>query len=382
VRTQRPLGRAFDTVSDLTVGAEEEVLLVDPETLEPAPAAQWVLAELGDSDAHRPELWAAQVELLSGVHSSADGVAADLSTARTQLVDVLGGRLRIAGLGTHPLAVPTRAFYAAERYAELTDRHALAASLGALAAGLHVHVAVAGADRALAVYNALRGYAPLFTALAANAPFVAARDSGLATVRPMLADVLPRQGVGPHLPAWTALEEFVDWGQRTGAIADPTQLWWECRLNLRLGTVELRSPDAQSSLADAHGLVAMAHALIIDLCDRFDNGDPLPAFATLRIQENRWRAMRFGIHAELIDLEHGRRVAVRELAAELLDQVAHHATPTGLGHARALAARDEPREQRQIAGQYGPRAIVARAADRTEGKTGLGLTADGYCRSA
>ncbi len=370
MKTESLLRRTFESVSDLTVGAEEELLLLDPATLGPAAASQQVLAEIGESWAH-PELWSAQIELVSGAGASPADAVGDLRTARARVVEVLAGRLRIAGLGTHPFALPARDFHPGERYEAIVEQHRLGARLGALASGLHVHVAVAGADRALAVYNAMRWHAPLLTALAANAPFVGGRDSGLATVRPMLADALPRQGVGPPLASWSALEELLEWGRRTGAIPDPAQLWWECRPNLRHGTIELRSPDTQASLDDALGLVALTRALVADLCERLDGGERLPAPDTMRIQENRWRAMRFGIGAELIDLSSDRPVPVRETVAEVLERVARHAAPSALDRVRALAARDEPAEQRQLAREHGPAAVAARAADATEAAAGV-----------
>ncbi|HEY2868487.1 MAG TPA: YbdK family carboxylate-amine ligase [Gaiellales bacterium] len=379
--TESLLRRAFDAVSDLTVGAEEELLLLDPATLEPAAASEWLLAELGESRMHRRELWAAQVELVTGVCDSPAAVVGELRAARTRLAEAAAGRLRIAGLGTHPLALPAGAFSPGDRYAEIVEQHRLGARLGALASGLHVHVGVHGAERALAVYNAMRGYAPLFTALAANAPFVAGQDTGLATVRPMLADALPRQGVGPHMPSWSDLEELVEWGRRTGAFPDPAQLWWECRLNLGLGTIELRAPDAQASLAADHGLIALTHALVADLCERVDGGERLPAHDTLRIQENRWRATRFGMEAELIDLDRGRPVSARAAVGQVLERVARHASAAELEQVEALAARDEPGAQRGLARHHGPTAIVARAADSAEAELGMASGPDGYLRA-
>jgi carboxylate-amine ligase len=377
VPTGSPRRRPFDAASDLTVGAEEELLLLDPATLAPAPASEWVLAEIGESWAH-PELWSAQIELVSGAGESPADAMGDLRAARTRLVEVLAGRLRVAGLGTHPLGLPARDFHPGERYEAIVEQHRIGARIGALASGLHVHVAVAGADRALAVYNAMRGYAPLFTALAANAPFVGGEDSGLATVRPMLADALPHQGVGPPLPDWAALEELLEWGRRTGAIPDPAQLWWECRPNLRHGTIEMRAPDTQGSLDATHGLVAFTRAIVADLCERLDGGERLPAPDTMRIQANRWRAMRFGMEAELIDLDGDGTAPAREAVAEVLERVGRHAAAAALDHVRALAARDEPGEQRELARLHGPAAIAARAADATEASVGMGPAAEGY----
>ena len=210
------LRELFDGVDDLTVGAEEELLLLDPSSFGPAPVAAAVIAELDDPATFRGELSSAQVELRTGVCQRSSEVVLGLQSARRRLVEKVGGRVRIGGMGAHPFAVPWNQISSGKRYEDIVYQQQLGARLGALAAGLHVHVAVRGADRALAVYNALRGVMPLFTAVAGNAPFIVGRDSGLATVRPKLCDALPRQGVGPRFATWDDFERLVSWGERTG----------------------------------------------------------------------------------------------------------------------------------------------------------------------
>jgi carboxylate-amine ligase len=369
--TDGSLRTVFDAVPNhLTVGAEEELLLLDPSSLDPAPVSNDVIAALGDPMSVRSELWAAQIELVSGVHDSSEGVCADLRALRAKLIAALDGRLRLAGLAAHPLARPTTAFSPGERYARIVEEQQLGARLGALTGGLHIHVAVAGADRALAVYNAMRAQAPLFTALAASAPFIAGHDTGLATVRPMLTDALPRQGVGPRFASWDAIDEFTAWGIQTGAVTEVASLWWECRLNFAQGTIEIRAPDVQASIGDTHALVAMAHMIVADLCARFDAGEKLCAFDTVQIQENRWRAARYGINAELIDLDHAQMVPVRALIHRTLDRIdrlarCHNAT-TGLERARGLVERDQPALHRRLAAERGVAGIAEWAADQTE----------------
>src|SRR5262249_54534427 len=155
----------------------------------------------------------------------------------------------------------------------LLAEHQLGVRLGALAAGLHVHVAVCGAERALAVHNALRTLMPALVAISANAPYIAGIDSGLATVRCTLADALPRRGTGPGVTSWDAYEETLRWGRDTGAVTDASRLWWDCRLNLRTGTIEVRAPDAQAALNDAEAVIAIVHAAVADLCTRHDAGE-------------------------------------------------------------------------------------------------------------
>jgi carboxylate-amine ligase len=371
----------FDSVSDLTVGAEEELLLLDPVTFELAYTAEAVLAELGQPDRFRAELSSAQIEIVSGVCRDGAQVCAELKTARSQLIATLGGRFRIAGLGTHPFSSPWSELSEGDRYREIASDHPLGARLGALASGLHVHVAVAGSDRALAVYNAMRGLAPLITALGANAPFIAGRDSGMATVRPMLSDALPRQGVGPRFSSWIDLSDHVRWAVDSGAVADVSRFWWECRLNPRLGTVEMRAPDAQSSVDDTYALVTVIHAATADLCERFDDGEDLPAFETLRIQENRWRAARFGIRGHLIDLNGGGMAPTQILVSALLDRIEGAAkrcgAAMGIDLARAMVERDLPAWHRELAVHSGPHAIVRWAADQAELPFGIEFPASG-----
>ena len=365
---------------DLTVGLEEELLVLDPESFDLVSPPGDIFTEASAGGVFKREMSPSQVEVVTGICETTSQAVAELSVARRRLIELLAGR-RLAGLGTHPFAAPWEGISPGRRYQDILEEQQLGARLGRLAAGLHIHVAVAGADRALAVYNALRGVAPLFVALAANAPFIAGLDSGLATVRPMLSDALPRQGVGPRFGSWATLEDYVGVGLRSGAFTDVSQLWWECRLNLRLGTIELRAPDSQMSLDDVHGLAALAHATVADLCDRYDEGASLDVFETRTIQENRWRAARFGL-SDLIDLGRGRMVPTRVLVDELIRRgglEAAYERSHGFRLAGAIAIRDMPVEQRQRHRCRGRRTGARQwAADATEGRfTGVRLGATG-----
>lgn len=360
----------FDGVDDFTVGAEEELLILDASSLDLAPTAASVRAWIDEPLTFQSELSAAQVEIASGVHRGPLGVVSELRSARRRLITALGGQYRIAGMGAHCFTRSWDMLSGGGRYQELAEEQQLGARLGAMAGGLHIHVAVSGSDRALAVYNALRAVTPLFIAIAGNAPFIAGHDSGLATVRPKLCDALPRQGVGPRFRSWEDVESLVRWGKDTGAVTDASHFWWECRLNLRLGTVELRAPDAQAALTDTYALIAMAYATVVDLCERYDSGDILPVFDTAQIRENRWRAARYGIAGEMIDLHQRRMVSTRTLVQSLLDQIEppanRHSASLGLDYARSLAERDVPNQRRQLAATFGTRGLMEHIADETE----------------
>jgi carboxylate-amine ligase len=214
----------------------------------------------------------------------------------------------------HPFAAPVGELNAGERYdAILADYGDVARSQQVCA--LQVHVALGSADAALAVYNALRGHLPELAALAANAPFHAGRDTGLASVRPLIGGLLPRQGVPPVIPSWEAFAEMLRW------LADPRQWWWELRPHPTFGTLELRVPDAQTTVAEAAAVASFAYALVTWLAERFAAGEALGAPDTWRIAENRWVACRAGLDGEFADLLTGERRPVREVLRERMEQV-------------------------------------------------------------
>ena len=351
------------------MAAEEELLLLDPRTFDLTPAAPGLFASLDDAERYRQEISPAQLEIVSGICTTSAEVREQLAEGRRQAVAAADG-LRLAGVGAHPFALPWSEIGSAPRYTALLAEHQLGVRLGALAAGLHVHVAVRGADRALAVHNALRTLVPALVALSANAPHIAGIDSGLATVRCTLADALPRHGTGPSFATWDAFEQALRWGRVSGAVPDPSRFWWDCRLNTRTGTIEVRAPDAQAGLDDVEALVAVFHAAVADLCARLDAGESLPVHEVMVIEENRWRAARYGLEGEMVDNEVERLRPAREVVAALLDRLHSAAVrcggEAGIVRARAMLDRDVPREHREIAERRGLPALCRTLAERTE----------------
>jgi carboxylate-amine ligase len=236
-----------------------------------------------------------------------------------------------------------------------------------LVCGLHVHVAVEGAERALAVYNALRSYLPAIAALAANAPFYEGRDTGLASVRPKICDLLPRQGVPPAISSWDAFAAELRWGAAAGRLPEPRLWWWELRLHPAYGTVEVRVPDTQAAVEEAAAIGAVVHALVHALEERHDAGELPPPAPSWRIAENRWSACRHGLDAPLADLATGEPRPARERLAELLDELAPHAEALGctaeLGGARLLLAATGSERQRADHAEGGMRRVVERLAE-------------------
>jgi carboxylate-amine ligase len=242
----------------------------------------------------------------------------------------------VAGAGAHPFAVALGELNDGQRYAALAAEFASVARRQ-LVFGLHVHVAVDGADRAVAVHDALRSHLPDLAALGANAPFHEGRDSGLASVRPTISGMLPRQGVPPALGSWEGFETALRWGAQAGALPDVRRWWWELRLHPLLGTIEVRVVDTQTTIRETAAVAAVVHALVGWLAARHTAGERLPVAPTWRIAENRWWAARDGLDAQLADLETGARAPVRERLARLLDELEQTAQRLGCAGELQLA---------------------------------------------
>jgi len=294
--TAEELRKVFDAPAPYTLGVEEEVILVDPVTLQ--------LAESNDHVLGGPvkrEMPVSQVEVATTPVQRVSEAIAQLRAGR----ELIARRGTAIAAGIHPLAPPVGALNTGERYDAILAQYADVAYTQ-LVCALQVHVAVGSAEATLAVHNALRSHLPELAALAANAPFYAGRDTGFASVRPLVAALLPRQGVPPEIPSWEAFEEMLGWA------GDPKTWWFEVRPHLRYGTLELRVCDAQTTLAEAAPILAFVHALIVWLAERGGG----PVHDTWRIAENRFLAARHGLDAVLVDLDTGERRPVRDLLAE------------------------------------------------------------------
>jgi carboxylate-amine ligase len=344
----------------MTVGLEEELMLLDPETLDLAPCAADVLARLDGDGRFMPELPAAQLEIVVPPAVTVAEGARGLVAARADLARAAEGLARPAGAGVHPFAVGVGAITAGARYEALLEE------LGPvmrrqLVFGLHVHVAVGGADRVLPVYNALREELPAIAALAAGAPFYEGADTALASVRPELSGLLPRQGVPPELSSWAAFANTLGWPGHRFADA---RWWWEARPHPVHGTLEVRVADTQATVADTAAIGAVVHALVATLADRHDAGDlPAPA-PTWRIAENRWSACRHGVRGVWTDPRSTAKRPTAEHLVELLDAIAPAALRLGC-EAELTGARDlVERPRAESARARGPYGMAADVADR------------------
>jgi glutamate---cysteine ligase / carboxylate-amine ligase len=311
------IGDAFGSGEAFSVGVEEELFLVDPVTGRQANTSAAVQERLGSVQGSvERELHACQIELITDVCQSADEAIRMLGGLRRAVIATGAGLL---GSGTHPSA--------SEGEAEITDKERYERIRGLLGdavatpvGGLHVHIGMPEADTAIRTFNGLRRHLPLLQALAANSPFRHGRDTGLASAREVTIRGWPRSGV-PR-----AMRDFADFCAaakllaRAADVPDYTWFWWKLRPHPRLGTVEIRALDAQASLEDTAGLVALAHCLARDAAEANPEPDP-PAEV---LEEAAFRAARFGVNASLPDAA-GRLAPVHELLDRALAMARRHA---------------------------------------------------------
>ena len=359
--TGESLRAAFDSPPAFTIGLEEEVMLLDRETLDLAPRATEVLARLDGDPRFKLELPAAQLELLTSPHALVADAVAELAGGRVGLARATEDIVRLAAAGVHPFAASEGSLSPGPRYQRTARQYGRLANRQ-LVFALQVHVAPGGADRGLAVYNALRSHLPELAALAANAPFHDGLDTGLASVRPKIAEILPRQGVPPALRSWDEYAAALAWGAAAGSIVEPSAWWWELRPHPAFGTLELRVADAQTTLPEVAAVAAVAQCLVADLAERHDAGEVLPVVDDWRIAENRWSAARDGVEGELADLETGERAPTRERLTELIDGLGPVAHKLGcereLDSARGLVAENGALRQRAVAADRGLEGLV------------------------
>jgi carboxylate-amine ligase len=312
---------------ELTIGIEEEFMLLDPDDWSLAFSSDEVFAALpGDlRDRVTLETHAAVMEIATGVHRRVVDAVTELAQLRDRVARALAGRgLRPAVAGTHPCAVASDTVLSSHpRYRDIGDSmRVLARREPTLAT--HVHVGVATPERAIRLLNRLRAHLPLLLALSANSPFWQGRSTGFASTRTTLFDAFPRSG----LPR--SFHDYADWISTverllcSGAISDPSFLWWDVRLQPRYGTVEVRIMDGQSTLEDVAAVVALVQALASVELERRKDPEPEPRTSEL-IAESRFLAARDGMAALLIDARSGERVPAIEQLERILSACRRHA---------------------------------------------------------
>jgi carboxylate-amine ligase len=339
------LDHAFGQSDPYTLGVEEEYMLLDGETFDLVQHIDTVLAAVSGHELEpriNAELMQSVLEVATPVcHTPAD-VATQLRKLRGYVGEVARERaMRVGSAGTHPFSLFERQrITARDRYRALVDQMQYIARRE-LIFGLHVHVAVNDAEKAIQVVNGLITHLAELVALSASSPFWRGEATGLRSSRHMVFAAFPRSGPPPRFKDYSDYAEVVGQLERTGVIADYTHIWWDIRLHPRLGTIEIRICDAVTQLEDVIAITAFCQALVKHYAERFDDGAEIPSYHRILTTENKWLAARYGLEAPVMDLAGARRnrVAVAQMIRKTLKTVEPHARE--LGSADELAGIEE-----------------------------------------
>jgi carboxylate-amine ligase len=314
----------FEASEDFTVGLEEEFGILDPETHDLAQRFE----ELRDAamrdevlaDSIAGELISSEIEIRSGRGDSLTDALARQRDRRARLFRLAADQgVLLGATGTHPWSPwQEQKIIDTDHYRRVEEGLKYVAWRNNTFS-VHVHVGIRGADRAMAVCDRLRPVLPELLAISANSPFLDGRDSGLHSVRTQIfTKSFPRCGIPEAFGSFQAYLDYVDFLFRTNSIVEHTQLWWSVRPHPAFGTVEVRICDAQSTVEESNALISLIVAAVAQAALEYDEGTlPEPVPGRL-IEENFWRAIRYGLDGRMIDLERGEEYAAAALGDRLL----------------------------------------------------------------
>jgi carboxylate-amine ligase len=342
----------FEGAQDFTVAVEEEFAVLDPETLDLTNRFEELQAASQGTALEEHlvgELIASEVEVRTGRCGTFDEVAARIGERREQLFELAENiGVSLAATGTHPWSPWQDQRIIDTPHYRRNDEILQYVVWRNNSFGLHVHVAINGPDRAIGVCNGLRNYLPELLALSASSPFVEGVNSGLHSARSQIfTRPFPRCGVPDAYDGWDGFERYVRFLYETRSIDEHTQLWWSVRPHLAFPTVEVRICDAQPDLVEAQSLAALMYALGVRFARAVDDGEPLPNQPNRMLEENLWRAIRYGLTGGLIDFETGEVVPARARIEALIEWVEPVAAE--IGAAPYLNVPDANAAERQYA---------------------------------
>jgi carboxylate-amine ligase len=343
---------AFEEGRDLTVAVEEEFALLDPTTLGLVNRFEEVFGAATGTELEGHlvgELIASEVEIRTGRCESFAEAAATMAERRRQLLELVSPLgIALCGTGTHPWSPWQEQRIIDTPHYRRNDEILRYVVWRNNSFGIHVHVGIRGADRAIAVCNALRNVLPELLALSASSPFVEDCVTGLHSARTQIfTRMFPRCGIPEPYDGWEGFESYVRLLYDTRSIDEHTQLWWSVRPHLAFPTVEIRICDAQPDLREAQSLAALAYALAARYARALDEGEPVTILPGKLLEENLWRAIRTGLSGGLIDLERGEVVPARARIEALVEWALPVAEE--LGAAQFIAVPDTNSAERQYA---------------------------------
>jgi len=368
----------FAAATDFTVGIEEEFAVLDALSLDLVPRFEELrdTAAAGDpllSESIAGELISSEIEIRSGRGEDLADALARQRDLRQRLFTLAGSRgIALGATGTHPWSD-----YREQHNIDTEHYHRVVDGLQYVARrnntfSMHVHVGVHGADRAIRVCDRLRPVLPLLLAISANSPYIDARDSGLHSGRSQtFTKSFPRCGIPDSFGSWAAYKDYVDFLVNTNSIVEYTQVWWSIRPHFSFGTVEVRICDAQSTAQEAEALTGLIVAAVAQAARDEDEHVPTTAFgggvadpARRVIEENFWRAIRYGLDGRLIDLDTAEEFPAAAASERLLQWTAPVRAELAIDPVFP-AANGAQRQRRAIAAGADMREVYAAAVKET-----------------
>jgi carboxylate-amine ligase len=314
---------------NFTIGVEEELMIVDGETMDLVNAIE-ALLEDAPAGAIKPELMESVLEVSTDPCANTREAGEQLRALRRQVREKAASKgMAIGSAGTHPFAMwEDQRIVARTRYRDLISALRFVARQE-LIFGMHVHVGLDDPDKAIHVANGMRVHVPVLLALSANSPFWRADSTGLQSTRTPIFRAFPRVGIPPKYDGWDDYARRIDFMCSSGTIEDYTWLWYDVRPHPNFGTVEIRAMDSQTRIEHTLAITALVQAMVKELAEHFDEGRELTDYPFEMLDENKWMASRHGLDGELVDLPSSERVATKELARRLIDRLRGHAEDLG-----------------------------------------------------
>jgi carboxylate-amine ligase len=313
-----------DMFNQFTLGIEEEFQIVDPQTRELRSRVSEILAEgktlLGEQ--LKPEMIQSMIEV-------GTGICKDIKEARTDITNLRGtvaGLARKQGLeivaaGTHPFSHwQDQKIFDNDRYNLIVEENQIIAR-SLLTFGLHVHVGIADPDRAIHIMNAVRYMLPHMLALSTSSPFWVGKQTGLRSYRSEVFTRMPRTGIPDHFESDSAFQHYVQLLIKTGCIDDAKKIYWDVRPHPFFPTLEFRICDIPTRVDDTIAIAALFQALVAKFDKLLDRNLTFRLHHKMLIEENKWRAVRYGLDGKMIDFGKGEEVPIRHLIRELLEFV-------------------------------------------------------------
>jgi len=305
-----------------TIGVEAELFTINKNSFDLCPGAPLILKEFPESAQVKEELLECIIEVNTDICDNISEVRTDL-TSRISEVQQIAEKQNMAliSMGTHPFARwKDQTITESGRYINFLERMQWPVRR-LIISGLHVHIGVESGEKAIAITNGMTRYIPLLIGLSANSPYFGSELTGLASTRTKIFEGLPTAGLPPFLKNYSEFQKFMRTLQKANSIQSIREVWWDIRPHPGFGTVEIRVCDAVPSVDEMVNLAALIQCLVVGLSNFYDDGAQLPILDPWVIQENKWRATRYGIDADIIVDEGGSLQSLKGAILETIDKI-------------------------------------------------------------